>query len=493
MKQFLFSLLLFCVLSYRVIAGKKIKEKEVQKAGDGHGRDALFSTTSLDAVHSSEISPYFNDKSKVKTQNDTMGWLSKSTRKKARSYATTFKEASLFPHIAINNFMTPAAAEALLAEFPSFESGNYMNEYGVPGKKSIQPNLRTISNTYAKLWKYIGSEEFLSYVSKVTGIPDLMMDPSMFGGGTHENLKGQKLNTHIDFNYSRDKRWHRRVNVLYYLNKDWDCKWGGCVIFEKDPLCFEDHCNPKKEYKVEFNRAVIFATSEKSWHGFKEIKTPDTYKGSRKLISIYLYTRDRPAAETAAEHSTFYIPTTKLQLTDEKLYFKDLLQQEVSLHQQIDTQAAEMHKLVLNKMTDLGKLKHGLELLKLDGFFVDGWTNKNAYMDMRVNPGYKVRTLTMDAFWPNVVKSANLELSIFAEQGHKTWKVGGAKVGGVDLAEQGATTSRKLSVSINPENIEENKSYVLSIHMHSDKILPKSGGDMRELAFIMSRHGLMLR
>ena len=169
MKQFLFSLLLFCVLSYRVIAGKKIKEKEVQKAGDGHGRDALFSTTSLDAVHSSEISPYFNDKSKVKTQNDTMGWLSKSTRKKARSYATTFKEASLFPHIAINNFMTPAAAEALLAEFPSFESGNYMNEYGVPGKKSIQPNLRTISNTYAKLWKYIGSEEFLSYVSKVTG------------------------------------------------------------------------------------------------------------------------------------------------------------------------------------------------------------------------------------------------------------------------------------------------------------------------------------
>ena len=58
-----------------------------------------------------------------------------------------------------------------------------------------------------------------------------------------------------------------------------------------------------------FNQAVLFETSEHSWHGFRRIKLPDDKLDlSRKSFAIYLYTMDRPADQTAASHSTIYIP-----------------------------------------------------------------------------------------------------------------------------------------------------------------------------------------
>ncbi len=57
-----------------------------------------------------------------------------------------------------------------------------------------------------------------------------------------------------------------------------------------------------------FNRCVIFETSEHSWHGFERIELPEGKKRlSRKMLSIYLYTRDRPAKEIAPPHGTFYV------------------------------------------------------------------------------------------------------------------------------------------------------------------------------------------
>lgn len=472
---------------------------KVIKAADNHGRDALYNAvdTLLDAIDSSNISPHFdsvfllnpnpnpnpntNPNTKPNPKDYDMGWLSETTRRNAPLYAKQFREATLFPHISIDGFMTAEVAETLLAEFPKFENGNYLNEYGLAGKKSVQPNLRSISDKYAKLWKYIGSEEFLGYISEVTGIPDLLMDPSMFGGGTHENLKGQKLNTHIDFNYSRDKRWHRRVNVLYYVNKEWDCEWGGCIIFEKNPLCFDDKCNPKKEYKVEFNRAVIFATSEKSWHGFKEINTPENYKGSRKLISIYLYTRDRPADETAAEHSTVYVPNTQLKIVDEQLYFKYLIQTEVSLHQQMDAMSAEINKLTLNSLTNAKNLKnYGLTLVKLDGLHSDGWVEKGAYMELKVKnvKNVLIKNVTFTAYFPDVMISSKMKVSVYVEQEHFTWKVGETQTEGSNY--------RNIQVNVTPTRILNEKDYVMSIHFTADKSMPMKGDDKRELVFIMN-------
>ena len=114
-----------------------------------------------------------------------------------------FTHAEPFPHISIDNFMKHEVAEQLLHDFPLFESANNLDEFGKPGLKAIQPDLRSISPAYAELWKYVCSVEFLEAMSQVTGIRNLLCDPTFFGGGTHENKHGQRLDTHIDYNYVR--------------------------------------------------------------------------------------------------------------------------------------------------------------------------------------------------------------------------------------------------------------------------------------------------
>ena len=48
------------------------------------------------------------------------------------------------------------------------------------------------------------------------------------------------------------------------------------------------------------NRAVLFETSERSWHGFEEVSPPAGREElSRRSFAIYLYTAERPPEETA--------------------------------------------------------------------------------------------------------------------------------------------------------------------------------------------------
>ena len=92
---------------------------------------------------------------------------------------------------------------------------------------------------------------------------------------------------HVDFNL-HPLGVYRRANLLLYLNRDW--KWGGSL-----------HIGEKR-ISPEFNRAVLFETSEDSWHGHPEpLDCPENE--TRKSIAIYYYTAK---GEDVAPHSTIY-------------------------------------------------------------------------------------------------------------------------------------------------------------------------------------------
>jgi 2-oxoglutarate-Fe(II)-dependent oxygenase superfamily protein len=222
----------------------------------------------------------------------------------ADQYAAQFARRDPFRHVVIEDFFAPEYAAKLLAEFPPFERGNARNEDGKLGNKSTIEQIRALGPAYASLDDLVRSPALLGLVGRLTGIPDLLYDPWYFGGGTHENRDGQDLDPHVDFNRHPVEHWHRRLNLIVYLNEAWDDAWGGSLELHSDPRSPDDRITLVTPL---YNRCVIFETTETSWHGFSRIGREDGQRVSRKSIALYFYTRERPADELAETHSTVYV------------------------------------------------------------------------------------------------------------------------------------------------------------------------------------------
>jgi hypothetical protein len=232
--------------------------------------------------------------------------VSNEVVRNADSYRDAFLHGDPFKHVVIEGFFELAFAERLLADFPSFNPRLATNELGMTSRKAVNTNIREISPVYQQLHAAIGSKPFLELVSRISGIPDLILDPKMYGGGTHDNQHGQELDPHVDFNYDEAQQLHRRLNLIVYMNKQWSGEWGGALEIHSNPR--DPATNRIASYDPLFNRCVMFETNERSWHGFPKISLPEDKRHlSRKSISIYLYTKDRPAEEIAPMHGTFYV------------------------------------------------------------------------------------------------------------------------------------------------------------------------------------------
>lgn len=214
-----------------------------------------------------------------------------------------FAGAQPFRHVVIEPFLDPQFCSELIAQFPPFAAGDARNEHGEQAGKSVFARISRISPAFDRFDRLMRDREFLSLIERITGIPGLLYDEEYVGGGTHENRDGQELDSHVDFNFHPRRAWHRRLNLIVFLNPQWEEAWGGCLELLREPSA---EGGDVRRVVPLANRAVIFETTESSWHGFPVIRTPPGAGISRKSLAVYFYSHDRPARETAAPHATYY-------------------------------------------------------------------------------------------------------------------------------------------------------------------------------------------
>jgi hypothetical protein len=227
---------------------------------------------------------------------------------RTETLAREFRSAKPFRHVVIDSFLAPDILARLIREFPEFDPGRAKNEMGETGLKATRPDLAALGGAYADFDRLMRAPQFLEWIGKVCGIERLLYDPEYAGGGTHENLDGQDLDFHVDFNYHPHRPVHRRLNLIVFLNPRWEDSWGGCLELVRDAW---NECGPEDLRKVAplVNRCVVFETTERSWHGFPKIRLPEEeHNISRRSIAVYFYTKARPEEETAAPHGTIYVP-----------------------------------------------------------------------------------------------------------------------------------------------------------------------------------------
>ena len=210
-----------------------------------------------------------------------------------------YRENSPFPHIQLAGFVNPECALAASREFPRADTDAWIQYKHQNENKQGMPKRERFPLLLGELTDELNSPEFCAWLSQLTGIPGLISDPSLEGGGLHQSARGGFLNVHTDFSvHHYHKHWRRRINLILYLNEGWQEDWGGSLEFWDTSM---RACMAK--YAPHINHAVIFTTDERSLHGFPEpLQCPP--EESRKSLALYYYTEEQNVQATA--HSTNY-------------------------------------------------------------------------------------------------------------------------------------------------------------------------------------------
>jgi hypothetical protein len=203
-----------------------------------------------------------------------------------------------FPHIVLDDFLAPSAADAMRDEFPAVRDGTWIHWEHVNERKLGRRDRAAFRPTLAAAIDELSAPPFVAFLESLTGIQGLIADPSLEGGGLHQSERGGFLNVHADFTvHPHHRRWRRRVNVLLYLNKDWPDAWGGHL-----ELWDQAVRHAVRSIAPLHNRVVIFDTDPHSFHGHP---TPLACPAgeTRKSLALYYFTRE---ASPVAVRSTTY-------------------------------------------------------------------------------------------------------------------------------------------------------------------------------------------
>jgi len=201
--------------------------------------------------------------------------------------ARRYKENDPVPHILLENFLEAGLARSLAGEFPAPDTLAWTqykhhneNKQGMAKRELFPPQLGELTDE-------LNSPCFVSFLAALTGIPGLIPDTSLEGGGLHQAGRDGFLNIHTDFSHHHyHKNWRRRVNLILYLNPTWKREWGGAIELWETGM---KRC--AASYPPFLNHALIFNTDERSLHGFADPLTcPPSI--SRKSLALYYYTVD---------------------------------------------------------------------------------------------------------------------------------------------------------------------------------------------------------
>ncbi len=214
--------------------------------------------------------------------------------------SAAYAQAQPFPHAVFDDFFPPEVLERVLAHFPGVEKVKWQTFDNDNEKKLAFRQAEGLPTPVREFLYFMNSYPMIQFLEQLTGIVGLIPDPSYAGGGCHQIQRGGKLQVHVDFNKLQTTNLDRRLNVLVYLNQNWQEEYGGA--FE---LWDAEAKNSVKQVAPLFNRCVVFSTTETSYHGHPHPLTcPEG--STRKSIALYYYTNGRDDGHTAVAHTTVF-------------------------------------------------------------------------------------------------------------------------------------------------------------------------------------------
>jgi hypothetical protein len=228
----------------------------------------------------SNVSNIESDIVNLKSFNSTLERLREESESLRQSYAS----AKPYPYLVIDDLFDPEVLDRLVAEFPKQKERDWIVWDTNHELKTTSKGIDGLSTFTQMFCLWLNSRDFVSAIEPIVDIKNLVGDPLFHGAGLHEMYQGGWLEMHADYTRHFSLPLMRRINMLIYLNHDWDASWGGELVMQ-DPKNSENQVG----YPPNYNRTIIFPTTSKTFHGVPNALSCPVDR-SRKLLSIYYWT-----------------------------------------------------------------------------------------------------------------------------------------------------------------------------------------------------------
>ena len=185
-------------------------------------------------------------------------------------------------HTAIDNFFPEDVARKIYESFPPMEEMRLLDSFRE--KKYTSKDFDKFDPLMKDATFAFQDERVVKKVAELTGIEEPKGDPHLYAGGLSAMAKGHFLNPHLDNSHDFEQKYYRVLNLLYYVTPDWNPANGGNLEL------WDEEVTEAIEIPSLFNRLVLMATNDKSYHSVNEVKAD----GARCCISNYYFSPHSP-------------------------------------------------------------------------------------------------------------------------------------------------------------------------------------------------------
>ena len=210
-----------------------------------------------------------------------------------------FASATPFPHLVIDGLFSEDCLRPVVDDFENAPAESWRHiDSGLQKKRATLPDV-SLPPSVQQYFNTLNSGPFIRFLGDVTGIPNLIPDPALHGGGMHEVGDGGAFEIHIDFEQHPRTFLNNRLVVITYLNDDWFAADGGSLELW--------HMNPPRcatSITPIFGRTVILAQSPIAAHGHPH---PIRAGRKRRSVTAYFYTNGQAPATTSNLLPTTYV------------------------------------------------------------------------------------------------------------------------------------------------------------------------------------------
>ena len=222
-------------------------------------------------------------------------WIADSLQQKKNALQEQFRTTSNpIGYVVVDNLLPTDFVKRIHRIFPSTEHTE--EKKSIRENKYIAYQMNRFDEVLEELIYAFQEPNVLSLIAEICEIEHLEADVNLYAGGLSLMKQDNFLNPHLDNSHDKDLNRWRVLNLLFYVTPDWKLEDGGNLELwpngvKADPVTIVS----------KFNRLVIMATHQKSWHSVSKVVADNV----RCCVSNYYFSRE-PLLESDRFHVTTF-------------------------------------------------------------------------------------------------------------------------------------------------------------------------------------------